>query len=129
MPEIMAEVRADNIRTIRHFLRLTPSELTPARYAVRKEAENAVGQPRLTAYSTSVLLPINEWLRIFCIRRQGLIAASRFGAGGGHTIDDDGCAPGNGFLLGLENSGATADIVFDMPAFLILPQGGVGGVR
>ncbi len=29
-----------------HFRRRTPSELTPARYAARKEAENAVKQPR-----------------------------------------------------------------------------------
>ena len=29
-----------------HFLRRTPSELTPVRYAARKEPENAVKQPR-----------------------------------------------------------------------------------
>jgi len=29
-----------------HFRRRAPSELTPARYAARKEAENAVKQPR-----------------------------------------------------------------------------------
>jgi len=29
-----------------HFLRRTPSDLTPARYAARKEAEIAVKQPR-----------------------------------------------------------------------------------